>query len=255
VVFLAEAFSRPEVMQTLAKAGFQQSYSYFTWRNTKKELEEFFSSIATETADFMRPNLFVNTHDILTEYLQFGGRPAFAIRAALAATAAPTWGVYAGYELFENVARPGSEENIDNEKYEIKVRDWEGAEARGDSLAPWLRRLNEIRRDHPALRQLRNLTIHWSDDDAILVFAKHLAGELSPTGRSDTIIVIANTDPHSVRQTMVHLDTRVWGVEPGDAFDVEDLVTGARWTWSDHNFVMLDAFTDPVHILHVKERR
>lgn len=255
IVFLAEAFSRPEVMQTLAKAGFQQSYSYYTWRNTKQELEDFFTSISTETADFMRPNLFVNTHDILTEYLQFGGRPAYAIRAALAATAAPTWGVYAGYELFENVARPGSEENIDNEKYEIKVRDWAGAEARGDSLAPWLRRLNEIRREHPALRQLRNLTIHWSDDDAILVFAKHLAAELSPSGRSDTIIVVANTDPHSVRQTMVHLDTRVWGVAPGDPFEVEDLVTGARWTWSDHNFVMLDAFTDPVHILHVKEQR
>jgi starch synthase (maltosyl-transferring) len=255
IVFLAEAFSRPEVMQTLAKAGFQQSYSYFTWRNTKSELEEFFTSISTETADFLRPNLFVNTHDILTEYLQFGGRPAYAIRAALAATAAPTWGVYAGYELFENVARPGSEENIDNEKYEIKVRDWEGAEARGDSLAPWLRRLNEIRRDHPALRQLRNLTIHWSDDDAILVFSKHLPAALSSTGRSDTIIVVANTDPHSVRQTMVHLDTRVWDVAPGDPFEVEDLVTGARWTWSDHNFVMLDAFTDPVHILHVKEQR
>lgn len=255
VIFLAEAFSRPEVMQTLAKAGFQQSYSYYTWRNTKAELEEFFTSISTETADFMRPNLFVNTHDILTEYLQFGGRPAYAIRAALAATAAPTWGVYAGYELFENVARPGSEENIDNEKYEIKVRDWAGAEARGDSLAPWLRRLNEIRRDHPALRQLRNLTIHWSDDDAILVYAKHLPGALSPTGHADTIIVVANTDPHSVRQTMVHLDTRVWGVEPGDPFEVEDLVTGARWTWSDHNFVRLDAFTDPVHILHVKETR
>lgn len=255
IVFLAEAFSRPEVMQTLAKAGFQQSYSYYTWRNTKDELEEFFTSIATETADFMRPNLFVNTHDILTEYLQFGGRPAYSIRAALAATAAPTWGVYAGYELFENVARPGSEENIDNEKYEIKVRDWAGAEASGDSLAPWLRRLNEIRRDHPALRQLRNLTIHWSDDDAILVFAKHLPAALSPTGLADTIIVVANTDPHSVRQTMVHLDTRVWGVEPGDPFDVEDLVTGARWTWSDHNYVMLDAFTDPVHILHVKEQR
>ena len=255
VIFLAEAFSRPEVMQTLAKAGFQQSYSYYTWRNTKKELEEFFTSIATETADFMRPNLFVNTHDILTEYLQFGGRPAYVIRAALAATAAPTWGVYAGYELFENVARPGSEENIDNEKYEIKVRDWEGAEARGDSLAPWIRRLNEIRREHPSLRQLRNITIHWSDDDAILVYAKHLPAALSPTGVSDTIIVVVNTDPHSVRQTMVHLDTRVWGVQPGDPYEVEDLVTGARWTWSDHNFVQLDAFREPVHILHVKETR
>jgi starch synthase (maltosyl-transferring) len=254
-IFLSEAFTRPAVMQSLAAVGFQQSYSYFTWRNTKRELEEFLSSVAHDTADFMRPNLFVNTHDILTEFLQFGGRPAYVIRAAIAATAAPTYGVYAGYELFENVARPGSEENIDNEKYEYKFRDWAGAIERGDSLAPFLTRLNEIRRAHPALRQLRNLSVHWSDDDAILVYAKHLDAALSPDGRSDTIIVVVNTDPHSVRQTMVHLDTRVWGVEPGTPYEVEDLVTGARWTWSDQNYVMLDAFTEPVHILHVKESR
>lgn len=254
VVFLAEAFTRPAPLQSLAAAGFQQSYTYFTWRNTKAELEEFLSGLAHDTADFLRPNLFVNTPDILTEYLQFGGRPAYRIRAAIAATAAPTYGVYAGYELYENVARPGSEENIDNEKYEYKLRDWAGAEEHGDSLAPYLRRLNEIRRAHPALRQLRNLSIHWSDDDAILVYAKHLDAALSPDGRADTIIVVVNTDPHSVRQTMVHLDTRVWGVEPGEPYDVEDLATGGRWTWSDHNYVMLDAFTEPVHILHVKER-
>ncbi|MFE1663570.1 alpha-1,4-glucan--maltose-1-phosphate maltosyltransferase [Microbacterium sp. P02] len=255
IVFLAEAFSRPAVMQGLAKAGFQQSYTYFTWRNTKEELEEFLTGLATDTADFLRPNLFVNTPDILTEYLQYGGRPGYKVRAALAATGAPTYGVYAGYELYESVARPGSEENLDNEKYEYKVRDWEGAEERGDSLAPYLRRLNEIRRAHPALRQLRNIDVHWSDDDAILVFSKHLAAALSPDGTSDTIIVIANVDAHSVRQTMVHLDTRVWGVAPGTPFDVEDLVTGAVWTWSDHNFVRLDAFTEPVHILHVRETR
>ncbi|WP_404434770.1 DUF3416 domain-containing protein [Microbacterium lacus] len=255
VVFLAEAFTRPRVMQSLAAAGFQQSYTYFTWRNTKEELEEFLSSLAHETADFMRPNLFVNTPDILTEYLQFGGRAAYAIRAAIAATAAPTYGVYAGYELFENVARPGSEENIDNEKYEYKMRNWADAEARGNSLAPFLTRLNEIRRAHPALQQLRNLSVHWSDDDAILVYVKHLDAALSPTGVSDTVIVVVNVDPHSVRQSMVHLDTRVWGIAPGDSYDVEDLVTGARWTWSDHNFVQLDAFTQPVHILHVKGSR
>ena len=255
VVFLAEAFTRPAPLQSLASAGFQQSYTYFTWRNTKAELEEFLSQLAHETADFLRPNLFVNTPDILTEYLQYGGRPAYRIRAAIAATAAPTYGVYAGYELYENVARPGSEENIDNEKYEYKFRDWAGAVERGDSLAPFLTRLNEIRRAHPALRQLRNLSVHWSDDDAILVYAKHLDAAVSPDGRSDTVIVVVNTDPHSVRQTMVHLDTRVWGVEPGTPYEVEDLVTGATWTWSDHNFVMLDAFTEPVHILHVKESR
>ena len=253
VVFLAEAFTRSAPLQALAAAGFQQSYTYFTWRNTKAELEEFLSGLANDTADFLRPNLFVNTPDILTEYLQFGGRPAYKVRAAIAATGAPTYGVYAGYELYENVARPGSEENIDNEKYEYKFRDWEGAIERGESLAPYLTRLNEIRREHPALRQLRNLTIHWSDDDAILVYAKHLDAALSPTGASDTIIVVANVDPHSVRETMVHLDTRVWGVAPGSPYEVEDLISGARWTWSDHNYVRLDSFVEPVHILHVKE--
>ncbi|MBN9211898.1 MAG: alpha-1,4-glucan--maltose-1-phosphate maltosyltransferase [Microbacterium sp. 71-36] len=254
-VFLAEAFTRPAPLQGLAMAGFQQSYTYFTWRNTKEELEEFFDGLAHETADFLRPNLFVNTPDILTEYLQFGGRPAYKIRAALAATAAPTYGVYAGYELYENVARPGSEENIDNEKYEYKFRDWAGAESAGDSLAPYLRRLNGIRRDHPALRQLRNLHVQWSDDDAILVYAKHLDAALSPTGVSDTVVVVANVDPHSTRETTVHLDTTLWGVEPGTPYEVEDLITGAVWTWADHNFVRLDAFDEPVHILHVKESR
>ncbi|SDB93662.1 starch synthase (maltosyl-transferring) [Microbacterium enclense] len=254
-VFLAEAFTRPAPLQGLAMAGFQQSYTYFTWRNTKEELEEFLGALAHETDDFLRPNLFVNTPDILTEYLQYGGRPAYKIRAAIAATAAPTYGVYAGYELIENVARPGSEENIDNEKYEYKFRDWAGAEASGHSLAPYLRMLNAARREHPALRQLRNLDVHWSDDDAILVYSKHLSAELSPTGASDTIIVVANVDPHSARETTVHLDTSVFGIEPGASYDVEDLVTGQVWTWADHNFVRLDAFNEPVHILHVKENR
>jgi starch synthase (maltosyl-transferring) len=255
VIFLAEAFTRPAPLQGLALAGFQQSYTYFTWRNTKLELEQFLTGLANDTAHFLRPNLFVNTPDILTEYLQYGGRPAYKIRAAIAATGAPTYGVYAGYELYENVARPGSEENIDNEKYEYKLRDWAGAEAHGDSLAPYLTRLNEIRRAHPALGQLRNFRVHWSDDDAILVFSKRISAELSPTGHADTIIVVANVDPHSVRQTMVHLDTRVWGVAPGEPYEVEDLLSGEHWTWSDHNFVKLDAFTEPVHILHVKESR
>lgn len=254
VVFLAEAFTRPAPLQALARAGFQQSYSYFTWRNTKAELEEFLDAVAHDTADFLRPNLFVNTPDILTEYLQFGGRAAYRIRAAIAATAAPLYGVYAGYELFENVARPGSEENVDNEKYEYKFRAWAQAEASGDSLAPYLRLLNEIRAAHPALRQLRNLTLQYSDDDAILVFVKHLDAAFSPTGSDDTIIVVANVDPHSVRQTMIHLDTSIFGIRPGDAYEVQDLVSGAQWTWTDHNFVRLDAFAEPVHIVHVKGR-
>ncbi|WP_025103369.1 alpha-1,4-glucan--maltose-1-phosphate maltosyltransferase [Microbacterium paraoxydans] len=254
VIFLAEAFTRPAVMRALAAVGFQQSYSYFTWRNTKAELEEFLTTISHETADYMRPNLFVNTHDILTEYLQFGGRAAYRIRACIAATAGPVYGVYAGYELIENVARPGSEENIDNEKYEYKFRDWAGAEERGESLAPLLRRLNEIRAAHPALRQLRNLELHWSDDDAILVFSKHLDAAFTGTGRPDTLIVVANVDPHSVRETTVHLDTTRWGVPLGESYEVEDLLTGSVWTWTDHNYVRLDAFAEPVHILKVRER-
>lgn len=254
VIFLAEAFTRPAVMRALAAVGFQQSYSYFTWRNTKAELEEFLTTVSQETSDYMRPNLFVNTHDILTEYLQFGGRAAYRIRACIGATASPVYGVYAGYELFENVARPGSEENIDNEKYEYKLRDWEGAEAAGDSLAPLLRRLNEIRRVHPALRQLRNLSVHWSDDDSVLVYSKHLDAAFTGTGVADTLIVVANVDPHSVRETTVHLDTTIWGVPLGEPFEVEDLLTGAVWTWADHNYVRLDAFAEPVHILKVRKR-
>jgi starch synthase (maltosyl-transferring) len=252
VVFLAEAFTRPAMLHSLAGAGFHQSYSYFTWRNTKEELEEFLTQIAGESADYLRPNLFVNTPDILTEYLQFGGRPAYKVRAAIAATASPSWGVYAGYELFEDVARPGSEENIDNEKYEYKQRDWAAAEASGNSLAPYLTMLNEARRAHPALTQLRNLRVHWSDDDAILVYSKHLDAAFTPNGRPDTLIVVANVDPHSVRETMVHLDLEAIGMEKGDTFAVRDLVTGARWTWGESDYVRLDAFVEPVHLLVVE---
>jgi starch synthase (maltosyl-transferring) len=252
VVFLAEAFTRPPMLFSLAGAGFQQSYTYFTWRNTKEELEEFLDGLAHQTADYLRPNLFVNTPDILTEYLQFGGPAAYKIRAAIAATASPSWGVYAGYELFEDVARPGSEENIDNEKYEYKARDWAKAAASGRTLAPYLTLLNSIRAEHPALAQLRNLTVHWSDDDAVLVYSKVLDGKFTPSGKLDALIVVANVDPHSVRETRVHLDLRQFGREPGDTIIVRDLISGARWTWSDSNYVRLDAFTEPVHILAVE---
>jgi starch synthase (maltosyl-transferring) len=251
VVFLAEAFTRPAMLHALAEAGFQQSYTYFTWRNTKTELEEFLTGLATESADYLHPNLFVNTPDILTAYLQFGGPAAYKIRAAIAATASPSWGVYAGYELFEDVARPGSEENIDNEKYEYKARDWALAEKTGRTLAPYLTMLNGVRREHPALSQLRNLRVHWSDDDSVLVYSKHLPARFGPKGRPDGVIVVANVDPHSVRETTVHLDLSELGLEPGVPFDVTDAVTGQRWTWGDSNFVRLDAFTEPVHILSV----
>ncbi len=251
-VFLAEAFTRPALLKALAKVGFQQSYTYFTWRNTKVELEEFFDGLAHDTADFLRPNLFVNTPDILTEFLQFGGPAAFKIRAALAATAAPTWGVYAGFELYESVARPGAEENINNEKYEYRPRSFAKAEALGKSLAPFLTLLNRIRAEHPALRQLRNLHIHESEDDSVLVFSKYLDAPFTGTGTPDALIIIANVDPHSVRETLVHLDVTRFGIPLGVPYDVHDLVSGAIWTWSADNYVHLDAFTDPVHILHVK---
>jgi len=251
VVFLAEAFTRPAMMQSLAGVGFQQSYTYFTWRNTKVELEEYLVEVSKVTSHTFRPNFFVNTPDILTEYLQFGGRPAYKVRAAIAATGSPTWGVYAGYELFENVARPGSEENIDNEKYEFKSRDFAAAEADGNSLAPYLRRLNEIRAEHPALRQLRNLDVHWSDDDSILVYSKYLAAAHTGTGSPDAVIVVANVDPHSVRETVVHLDTTRFGIPRGTDFTVTDLITQSTFTWGGDNYVRLDAFTEPVHILRV----
>jgi starch synthase (maltosyl-transferring) len=255
VVFLAEAFTRPALMQSLAGAGFQQSYSYFTWRNTKAELEEFLGQISDDWSAFYRPNLFVNTQDILTEYLQFGGVPAYKIRATLAATAAPLWGVYSGFELYEDVARPGSEENIDNEKYEYRPRDFAKAEKLGRSLAPYLTELNRIRAAHPALRQLRNLALHWSDDDSILVYSKFLDGRFTESGVSDGIIVIANVDPHSVRETTVHLDASKFGLELGATFDVVDLLSGQRFTWGEHNYVRLDAFNQPVHILSVTYRK
>ena len=251
VIFLAEAFTRPAMMQALAKTGFQQSYTYFTWRNTADELAEFFTEISGETADFMRPNLFVTTPDILPAYLQFGGIPAARIRAALAATASPTWGIYSGYELNESIARPGAEEHIDSEKFEFRPRDWVGAEKSGTSLAGYLQQLNDIRAVHPALGQLRNLTVHRSDDEAILVFSKHLAAEFTPTGVSDTLIVVVNTDPHAVRETTIHLDLTTLGLEHGDALAVTDLLTGDSWLWTDQNYVRLDPFIEPVHILHV----
>jgi starch synthase (maltosyl-transferring) len=252
VIFLAEAFTRPPMMRGLAKVGFQQSYTYFTWRNTRAELTEYLTELATETADYLRPNFFVNTHDILTPYLQFGGPAAYKIRAAVAATSSPTWGVYSGYELYEDVARPGSEENIDNEKYEFRPRDWTKAAMLGRTLAPYLTRLNAIRRGHPALGQLRNIRFHWSDDDAVLVFSKHLDGAFTDSGRSDTIVVVANLDPHGSRETVVHLDPTQIGRTPGETFPVHDLITDSVWQWGTDDYVRLDPFTEPVHILHVE---
>ncbi|MGZ4534500.1 MAG: alpha-1,4-glucan--maltose-1-phosphate maltosyltransferase [Nocardioidaceae bacterium] len=250
VLFLAEAFTKPAMMRTLATIGFHQSYTYFTWRNAKWELEEYLTELAHETSAVMRPNLFVNTPDILHAYLQYGGPAAFKIRAAIAATASPTWGVYAGFELFEHVAvKPGSEEYLDSEKYQIRIRDWAAAEKEGRSLAPYLTRLNEIRRQHPALQQLRNLTFHSCEDDAVLVFSKTAPGH---DGDEDLIIVVVNVDPHGTRETMVRLDMPALGMDWHDTFAVHDEITGATWTWGESNYVRLDPYVEPAHILTVR---
>ena len=156
--------------------------------------------------------------------------------------------MYAGFELYESVARPGAEENIDNEKYEYKFRDFEGAIASGDSLAPRVALLNKIRKENPALGQLRNLKLHYSDDSEILVFSKRLEPEFN-SGKDNTVLVVVNTDPHSVRETTVHLDLAA--LEVNGSFEVEDLITGAKFTWSEHNYVRLDSFTEPAHILRI----
>ncbi|MGA7204284.1 MAG: alpha-1,4-glucan--maltose-1-phosphate maltosyltransferase [Specibacter sp.] len=257
VVFLAEAFTRPAMMAALGRAGFQQSYSYFTWRNTKAELEEYLHHVSRESAGYFRPNFFVNTPDILTEFLQFGGPPAFKIRAILAAMGSPLWGMYAGFELYEHVARPDSEENIDNEKYEYKDRDFAAAEAAGKSLAPFVTLLNTIRRNHPALQDLENLTLHESSDDATLVFSKHkvVAATADAPAYKDTIIVVINVDPHSMREGQVTLDLdalELDGLAADGTFEVEDLVTGATWNWGKQNYFRLDARLEPAHILHVR---
>ena len=254
VVFLAEAFTRPAMMHALGRAGFQQSYTYFTWRNTKEELEEYFQEVSHESPAYFRPNFFVNTPDILTEYLQFGGPAAFKIRAALAATASPIWGVYAGFELYEHVARPGAEEYIDNEKFEYKSRDWDAAAESGRSLAPYLTRLNEIRRAHPAFGDLQNLTLHQSTDSSTVVFSKH---KTLPDGTKDTLIIVVNVDPHVTKESTVSLDLPALELDPENfthngRFMVDDLLTGESWEWGEYNYVRLDPHVEPAHILSIR---
>jgi starch synthase (maltosyl-transferring) len=245
VLFLSEAFTKPPMMRALATVGFHQSYTYFTWRTTRSELETYLHEVSRETSHVLRPNFFVNTPDILHAYLQYGGPPAFKIRAVAAATGSPSWGVYAGYELFEHIAvKPGSEEYLDSEKYQIKLRDWDAADRSGQTLAPYLTRLNEIRRAHPALQQLRNVTIHSSDDDAVVVFTK--------TTGDDTVIVVLNVDPHGPRTTMVHLNLPALGLDWEDTFAVHDEITGQDWQWGAHNYVHLDPYHEPAHILSVR---
>lgn len=245
VVFLSEAFTRPAMMQTLAKIGFHQSYTYFTWRNTKAELAEYLAEVSGDQGAWMRPSFWPTTHDILPPYLQATGSRGFAVRAVLAALGAPTWGIYSGYELVENVPRPGVEEQIDNEKYEFKPRDWSAASQHGIALL--LGRLNEIRREHPALQQLRNLRVLPTSDDSTIAWVKHLDAEHSPTGRADTVVVIVNLDPWNAREGVVNLGLADLGLPP--QVRAHDVLRDEWYTWGSEAFVRLDPAERPAHVV------
>ncbi|PWW23144.1 alpha-1,4-glucan:maltose-1-phosphate maltosyltransferase [Geodermatophilus normandii] len=245
VLFLAEAFTRPAMMHQLARIGFTQSYTYFTWRTARAEIEEYGRELATN-AHYMRPNFFVNTPDILHASLQYGGPPMFKIRAVLAAMMSPTWGVYSGYELYEHVAvRPGSEEYLDSEKYRLRPRDWAGAEAAGRSLAPYLRRLNEVRRAHPALQQLRTLRFHAVDNPNLICFSK------TDPGSQDAVLVVCALDSANRQIGTTSLDMPTLGLDWHERFAVTDEITGARYDWGQFNYVELDPYWEPAHVFSV----
>ena len=243
VLFLAEAFTRPAMMHELGRVGFTQSYTYFTWRTGKAELQDYVEELV-EASDYMRPNFFVNTPDILHASLQYGGPPVFKIRAVLASLLAPSYGVYAGYELYEHVAvRPGSEEYLDSEKYQLRPRDWSTPER---SLAPYLTMLNRVRRAHPATHWLRNVHFHTVDSDAVLAWSK-VTGD-------DIVLTVVNLDSHGAREATVRLDLPAMGLSLGDTVEVHDEVTGADYLWGEVNYVRLDPFVEPAHIFTVRRR-
>ena len=247
VLFLAEAFTRPARLYGLAKLGFTQSYTYFTWRTSKWELTEFGEQIA-EHADYARPNLFVNTPDILHESLQHGGPGMFAIRAVLASTMSSAWGVYSGYELFEHrPVREGSEEYLNSEKYELRPRDFEAALADGESLEPFLTRLNEIRRVHPALHQLRTIKFHYPDNEAIIAYSK-----FDPV-TGDQVLMVVTLNAFGPEETTLWLDMAALGMEPYDRFWVRDEITGEEYQWGQSNFVRIEPAKAVAHVLNMPQ--
>ena len=245
VIFLSEAFTRPKRLQELAKIGFAQSYTYFTWRNNRYELEEFLRDMTTtEQAEYLQPNFFTNTQDILHEYLQHGGRPAFKIRLMLAATLSPTYGIYSGFELIENVpVRPGSEEYLDSEKYEIRVRDWEAP----GNIIGYIERVNEARRGNPALQRHRNLRFHYPENPNIIAYSK-----MSEDG-SNRVLAVVNVDPHNTQETTLHLDGTALGLDGGSHYALYDLLTNARYEWWGlSNYVRLDPHAEPAHLFRIE---
>ncbi|MCW2667326.1 MAG: hypothetical protein JWN57_2288 [Frankiales bacterium] len=241
VLWLAEAFTRPAVMHELGRIGFTQSYTYFTWRTGKTELQEYVQELI-DASDYMRPNFFVNTPDILHASLQYGGPPIFKIRAVLAALLAPTYGVYAGYELYEHVAvKPGSEEYAQSEKYSYRPRDWSQPE---QTLAPYLTMLNTFRRAHPCTHWLRNTVFHPVDSPDVMAWTKQ-------TG-DDIVMVVVNLDPHGAREATVTVNLPALGMEWTDTLTVTDAVTGATYQWGERNYVRLDPFFEPAHVFTVR---
>ncbi|HWF57665.1 MAG TPA: maltotransferase domain-containing protein [Candidatus Dormibacteraeota bacterium] len=246
VILLAEAFTRPAVMRRLAKIGFTQSYTYFTWRSTKVELTEYLTELsATEMADYFRPNFWVNTPDILHEFLQRGGPAAFRLRLVLAALTAPSWGMYSGYELCENLAvREGSEEYLNSEKYQLRARDWNDPR----SLAPMVAQLNGIRRRHAqAIGLLRTLRVHHIDGEHMLCVSR-----MSDDG-GDVLLLIVNLDPRSAHESTTWLDLEALGIPRDAPFTAHDELTGATYTWwGPANYVRLDPAVQPAHVLHLR---
>ncbi|MFC4631966.1 alpha-1,4-glucan--maltose-1-phosphate maltosyltransferase [Promicromonospora alba] len=275
VIFLSEAFTKPAMMQTLARVGFHQSYSYFTWRNTKEEIEEYLAEVSGPQGSVLRPSFWPTTHDILPPYLSEGGVAAFAVRAVLAATGSPTWGIYSGYELVESTPRPGAEEQIDNEKYEYRPRDWERADEYGIALL--LGKLNEIRRAHPALQQLRNLTIHPTTNSNVVAFSRRIPADrlpratAKPQGRTmsaggndrraprhdDVVVVVLNLDPRNAQESVVDLNLSALGLRAPEGDDsapffvAHDLLSGETYGWGAHPWVRLDPQVRVAHVLQV----
>ncbi|MGE5336435.1 MAG: alpha-1,4-glucan--maltose-1-phosphate maltosyltransferase [Gemmatimonadota bacterium] len=248
VLFLSEAFTRPKVMHRLAKLGFSQSYTYFAWRNTKRELTDYFTELAHGPGrDYFRPNAWPNTPDILTEYLQLGGRPAFMSRLVLAATLSASYGIYGpAYEHIEATARePGSEEYLHSEKYELKARDLK----RGDSLAAFISRVNHVRRDNPALHANESLRFLTVDNEQLIAYAK------STPALDNVVICLVNLDPHHVQSGWLQIDLAALGLAPDAPFQVHELLTDARYLWhGERNYVSLDPQRVPAHVFRLRRR-
>ena len=250
ILFLAEAFTRPGMMRALSYVGFTQSHCYFPWRNTKDELEEYLPITNGDDGYYQHNTFWPTTPDILTAYVRDNGVAGHCVRAVLAAMGSPSWGIYNGYELIENKQRPGFEEQIDNEKYEVKVRDWSKAKQYG--VAEMLTALNKIRRAHPAALSYHNLTVLPTSDPNILAFARHTPAELTGTGQADTLIVVVNLDGHNAHQSMIHLGLGELGLPTDRPLNVRDELTGREFQWGWDNYVSLAPWADVAHILSVQ---